>query len=614
MRIPSIFLIVSGLLTAHSSAASVWSGGTGSWSSTTSPGWISGGVPNATGASGTKTDSTTTTTTQNIAAGVTVGSIILGGSGSAYWNFTLTNAITFNNGGSGATISNTDTSTGTTQYLGFSAGTMTLADNLLISNTGAGTTASGDIQISSTIGGTGNITFSNVSTALSQAGSIRIQTGVNNFVGSVLVQKGTVTFNNASSFGGVGDALTLGQSSQGSAALLSTTGLTLTNNITVAASTTGTTTLGSISTSTGGVSGTILLNGDLSISAVGTSNAYTLSNTISGTGSLTTIGAGIVTLSKANTFQGIFTASAGTTNLSTANALGGVSAVSVASGATLQSTALNLTDTINDTAPVTVNGTLDLRGGTETIGNLSGNGSVAIGSYTGSTIGGLTVGTATDSTFAGVISGAPVTAGNTVFTKQSTGTLTLSGVNTYTGGTSVNGGTLLVNGSTASGSTVTVGDGAGNNGTLGGTGTVGGATTVNAGSIITGNAIGTIGTLNLTSTLTINGTYVADISGATSDKLAITGAVNATGALVNFVVNQALTASSYVLATYQSITGTFTSSNVPAGYQLDQNGTTLSLDAVPEPSTWLGGFFLLGTVAYSQRRRFAGLAALAKAA
>ena len=130
-------------------ATSLWSAGvvsgsttsSGNWSSNGAPGWNGTGVPNAIGATasfGTASVATSgNTTTQDIAGGITLGTLDFGNSsnlGSGARTLTMTNAITLNQDGAGsgyATISNTNTSTNAANRISVGAGTFTLADDLL---------------------------------------------------------------------------------------------------------------------------------------------------------------------------------------------------------------------------------------------------------------------------------------------------------------------------------------------------------------------------------------------------------------------------------------------------------------------------------------------------
>ena len=154
----------------------------------------------------------------------------------------------------------------------------------------------------------------------------------------------------------------------------------------------------------------------------------TITSSITGSGKNLTrqgAGAGILTLGGANTFSGTFTASTGVTNLSVNNALGGVSGILIANGASVITPVGSLTNAINDTAAVTDNGSLDLSGGSETIGSLSGTDATAslfIGK-SGTLSGSFTVGDTSSTSFAGIIKDGAVGAGTGTFTKQGSGTL-----------------------------------------------------------------------------------------------------------------------------------------------------------------------------------------------
>ncbi len=213
-------------------------------------------------------------------------------------------------------------------------------------------------------------------------------------------------------------------------------------------------------------------------------------------------------------------------------------------------------------------------------------------------------GTNTVSGVQGVISGP----GNLI--KIGTGTLTLAGTNTYSGTTAVNVGTLIVNGNNSGTGAMSVN----NSGTiLGGTGTVAGAVTVNGPASITGGTSGAAGILNLTGGLSLAGTsgnlasYLVDVSGASADKLAITGNLDLSTAFDKLTVNVVSTAtqSSYSIATFTgTLSGTFDTTSLPTGYAVVYGAHEIDLTtSVPEPATWLGGALLLAAGSWTGWRR-----------
>jgi autotransporter-associated beta strand protein len=164
-----------------------------------------------------------------------------------------------------------------------------------------------------------------------------------------------------------------------------------------------------------------------------TGTSSTLSGNISGTGSLTKNGLGTLTLSGNNTYSGATNVAAGTLRTGSSTALSASSAF-------------------------TVNAVLDLNGFSNTIGSLSGTGTVT---NNGAAPAVLTVGNNnTNTTFGGILKDGTSVLG---LTKTGAGTLILTGANTYSNGTTISAGTLQV------GNGGTVGDIIGNvtdNGTL----------------------------------------------------------------------------------------------------------------------------------------------------
>ena len=162
------------------------------------------------------------------------------------------------------------------------------------------------------------------------------------------------------------------------------------------------------------------------------SNSFTVSNSLSGSGTVTQSG-GTVTLSGSNSFSGGLMVNSGTLILGNDSALG-TGTLTLANGTTLQTSA---TRTINDA--VVLNGNITLSGSY----GLTLAGTVDLGSATRT----VTVSGTVAPTISGVIGG---TGG---LTKSGNTTLILTGTNTYTGTTSLSAGTLqLGDGATSNGS------------------------------------------------------------------------------------------------------------------------------------------------------------------
>jgi len=260
----------------------------------------------------------------------------------------------------------------------------------------------------------------------------------------------------------------------------------------------------------------------------------TYGGVISGGGSLTKQNVGTLTLSGVNTYSGTTTIASGTLQLGVGNAL-------------------------PSTTAVTVTGTLNMNGLTDTIGSLAGGGNI----LNDSSLGGLIVGGNGASTlFSGTISG---TGG---LTKLGGGTFTLSGVNTYAGLTTVSAGRLNVSAPGSILGPVNVGAA----GILSGTGTVGSLTV--GGRIAPGNSIGTtivdgnfVQQTGSTYEVELNGSGTADLimatgtatiqAGTTAQLVAQPGAF---GVGQRFTI---LTAGVVLNGTYTTLTHNFAGSFLP---------------------------------------------------
>ena len=236
-------------------------------------------------------------------------------------------------------------------------------------------------------------------------------------------------------------------------------------------------------------------------------------------------------------------------------------------GARLDILAANL---IPNSSVVTVDGTLNLRSFSETIGALNGAGTItrtttsdtlAIGSGNGSGV------------FSGTIQNG--TSGSLFLLKTGSGMQELSGANSHSGGTTVSQGTLRVSNATGSATgsgSVQVFTGA----TLTGSGSIAGAMNVE-GTVNPGVPIGTL-TVGGNVAFSTGGVLCIGINDAATpknDRLVIAGTLTASvpqgvTATLDFETTGNPTQPAYIVATY---TGTppanFKATNVPPGYIVD---------------------------------------------
>ncbi|GAB3781118.1 autotransporter-associated beta strand repeat-containing protein [Dyella agri] len=327
-------------------------------------------------------------------------------------------------------------------------------------------------------------------------------TGANNFTLSGLLSgnsaltksgTGTVTLTAADTYTG-GTAITAGTLALSANGALTSTGAVNLQNAGSAfdlSGAGGNRTIGALT----GDAGTTVALGTRTLT-FGDSTNTTFAGTIDGTGGIVKQGSGVATLSGANIYTGGTAINAGTLALSAGGSLastGAVSLTAAGSGFDISSAGAN-----------------------QTIGALSGvaGSQVVLGTNT------LTLGDASNTTFAGTIDG---TGG---IVKQGPGTLTLSGTNTYTGGTTVNAGTLaLGSGSSlaASGTVALAGPGSTLDLSVAGAQSIGALSGVAGSSVILGANALTLapsgsgsfgGTIGGTGSLVINGTGTETLTGA----------------------------------------------------------------------------------------------------
>lgn len=465
-----IALVLGHLVTCGAaSAQSTWnSNASANWSDPTR--WT-GGIPNAVGASATLGSIITSSRTITVNASVTVGSLTINDNN----NYTLsrtagtgTNLLTFDAAGAGpATITVANSGAPTISTSGDRL-RVNLADNTVVNHTGTGV-----FTISTIVQGAGSLTRNGTGTML--------LSGANTFSGGLIVNSGTTRFGNNTAAGT--GTLTL----NGGAIEASTAPRTLANAVTVGG---GFSVVGTRALTLGGA---MDLGGSQRTVTTTNTALTTFSGVVSGAGGLAKSGAGILTLSGANTYTGATAVNAGILRAGAAGtAFGTGSAITLANAA---------------------GASLDLAGFNTAIGSLAGGGAsggnVTLGAGT------LTTGTNNASTsYGGIISGS----GGIV--KTGTGTQTLTGANTYSGTTTVGSGILTAQNAAALGTTAggTVVSSGGSLGLAGGI-TITGETLQLAGSGAGGqgalfNSSGS-NTFNGEISLNADTTIISDIAGET---------------------------------------------------------------------------------------------------
>ncbi|MEI6715403.1 MAG: autotransporter-associated beta strand repeat-containing protein, partial [Verrucomicrobiota bacterium] len=525
---------------------------------------------------------------------VSAGTLALGSSNALAGGGSLTfGGGTLQLGTSGATFTNSITSSGT-------------AVILVDSNTNSGT-LSGSIYANNTGGftklGSGTVTLS----------------GSNSFAGVTTVSNGVLQVAHGSALGGTTDGTTvtngaalelLGGITIGAESLtLSGTGLggngalrnTSGNNTFGGAITLGAAT--SIQSDSGtltlDVTSGNALSGAFDLTLSGSGNITVSDPIATSTGALTKAGTGLLVLSASNTFSGGLTMNAGTVRLGNSGALN--------SGAP---------NTVTFGSGVPVGTTLQLSGNDVTISGVATNATVGspVIENGNATSGTLTVNKASGkSTFGGVMQDG-AGGGSLSLVKSGAGTLALLGANTFTGVTNVTAGTLQLAGAGALASgTISVGSGttldvSGVTGgtwnmasgqTLSGDGTLSGTTTVVSGAKVVPYLSTGFGTLN-TSSLTLNGEIRLRLgASASGDKLVVTGGLTLGGASTLVILDNSganalgsLSSGTYELLTvsgaFVGTFGTFTQSATGGTQTLTYEANRVLL-VVTSSGVWTNG-------------------------
>jgi autotransporter-associated beta strand protein len=595
-----------------------------------------GNAANATTINGGTLDLGGTTQTQN--GGLTLtGGTLQNGTLSSSGTFDLqAGAVSAALAGTGAlqkTTAGTVTLSGTNTYSGgttLNAGTLAVGSNGAL-GTGALTFASGT-TLQAAAGGAAlanAMTLNGTSTMDTQANALTLSGTLSGTSGLTKIGSGTLTLSGANIYSG-GTTINAGTVAVGNSSAFGTGTVTFADGTTLIPVGIGLT-----------IANALTLNGTVTVFPISAFGSFTLSGSISGSGGLTKISTGTLTLAGPSTYTGATNVNAGTLQAGVANAFSPLSAFTVASGATLDFNGFDqAVGSLAGAGAVTLGAATLVTGGDNTgttfSGTISGSGALfkigpgtltltGTSTYAGGTMiaGGLVnfnaasnfgtgpillnggglqwaAGTSTDISSRLVPFGADGatfdTNGNTVtlasalagiggVTKIGAGTLVLAGTDTYRGPTTVAAGTLTVNGSIAN-SAVTVNSGA----MLSGIGTVGGLTIASGATFAPGNSPGTM-TVQGNLAFQSGALYLVQVNSTTASSTNASGSAALAG-----TVQAAFAAGSYATRTYTILSAagglggttfnTLTTSNLPAGFTASLSYT--ATDAILNLTATLG--------------------------
>ncbi len=414
----------------------------------------------------------------------------------------------------------------------FTIGGLTGAGNLTLTDTGSNAVA---LNV-----GNNNTSPAAYTGVLSGTGSLvkigtgnLILSGNNTFSGGLVIKQGTVVANvsnngaTSGAAGPSGNATTLGSVTGGSASLLANS-FTVSNAINLGANAVGTLTIGNNGSATAAIfSGAIGLNGDnLTIASTGTGST-TVSGGITGTGNLTIANGGTTAATNiSNTINnnGTITNSGTSSGTTTINATIG----SLVTGITQNSTTSGLTLSGNNTG---YTGITTIKAGTLTLTNNSsgGTGTITLGDSSGNSS--ATLKLASLGTYANNIIVAAGSSGILSITNVTPNDVTISGTVALNNNLSWNGTTGT---KTLTFTNLVTGDSTARTFTLvGGLATLSGGVSVGTGGLTFANngaSTFTVGAGNITSTTTGNLTFNANGTGAFTVSAA---SINHSGSITN---------------------------------------------------------------------------------